>query len=86
MITKRKISIYKKYDCDNDNLVRSGNIKEKNEISDEDWQLIDSLLQDIELVKRGLTTEKFARDLEFRLKENIENESVLNGLKKMIKK
>jgi len=45
MITKEKISIYKKYEGNPNAWARIGTSEEKELMSDDDWFLIDSLIQ-----------------------------------------
>lgn len=47
MITKEKLTVYRKYNGDLDLWARIGASKEKSIMSDDDWYLIDSLIQDV---------------------------------------
>lgn len=76
MITERKILIYKKYKGDVDLWARIGTEQEKLDISDDDWLLIDSLIQDIVIGRRNV--EKI-------LKENTENDHVRKEIKDLAK-
>ena len=75
MITKQKIEIYKKYDGDIDRLIRIGQKKEKNLIKENDWSMIDSVLQDLELIKKGLCSLSYKDKLENIIKLNFEDEA-----------
>jgi hypothetical protein len=81
MITLRQLEIYKKFNGDNDQFARIGSAKDKLVFSDTDWSLIDSFLQDLELVKNGLASDRFTKNLNLRLKQNLESEAVLDKLK-----
>lgn len=67
MISEEKILIYKKYEGDPDAWARIGTTAEKNMMSDEDWYLIDLLIQDI-VISKG--------NLDRILDKNTENEKV----------
>lgn len=71
MITKNKILVYKKYDGDLDAWARIGTSEEKNIMSDDDWYLIDSLIQEIIISKFNLIQ---------RLKVNTDSEDVRNEI------
>jgi hypothetical protein len=85
MITYKKIELFKKFNGDIDHFARAGSPQEKMNISDKDWALIDSFLQDLTLVEKGLAAEGFAISLDIRLKANIDDESVLQHLKETSK-
>ncbi|MCO5935667.1 hypothetical protein NAF17_08945 [Mucilaginibacter sp. RB4R14] len=62
MITLDKLKIYKNYGGDVDGWIRmNANSKD---ITDEDWYLILSLLQDLFIVKSGLAAEAFILKLD----------------------
>lgn len=86
MITLKKVKIFQKFNGDIDHFARIGKTQDKGEISDNDWALIDSLLQDLELVDKGLAADTFVKRLDERIKENLESEGVLQELKRMNKK
>ncbi len=81
MITQDKIKIYKRYSGDVDSWARSGSKKEKLVMNDDDWYIIDGLIQDFSLVKKGLTSLTFSNDLNNRLKENCDSEETIQALK-----
>ncbi|MFY7665155.1 hypothetical protein [Flavobacterium sp.] len=86
MITLRKVKIFQKFNGDIDHFARIGKTHDKEEISDRDWLLIESLLQDLELVANGLAADTFIKRLDERIKENLESEVVLQELERMNKK
>lgn len=83
MITKEKIHIYHKFKGDIDSWARMGSKKEQSVMKDGDWYLIDGLLQDIQIVKNGLSSNEFSINLQNRLIENCENEEVIDQIKNM---
>ena len=85
MITLRQIEIFKKFNGDIDHFSRIGSAKEKLGFSDNDWSLIASFVQDLELVKKGLAAESFIKNLDLQLKQNLESEAVLVKLKSITK-
>lgn len=76
MINKQKIKIYLGYP-DSDFLARAGKKGHKALLSDEDWFLIDNLVQDIHLMKNNLVSDKMRAEIERRLKEYTEGDSEL---------
>jgi len=76
MITKQKIDIYQKYK-DIDNFSRCGSIIERNILKDADWILIDSLIQDIHLLKNNLVSSKMKEEIESRINEYTEGNNEL---------
>lgn len=83
MITKDKIKVYKRYNGDIDSWARSGSKKEKSIVTDEDWYVIDGLIQDLSLVRKGLASSDFTENLNVKLKEMCDSESTVNQLKKL---
>ena len=76
MITKQKIEIYKKFYGDSDGFVRIGSNAEKELMKYDDWALIDSMLQDLELIEKGLASKAFKNQIDSKLKENFDFESI----------
>ena len=64
---------------------RSGSSRQKQAMTDQDWFMIESLIQDLSLVKRGLASESFQESLDNRLKAECDSETTLREIKKMIK-
>jgi len=71
MITREKISIYKKYAGDPDAWARMSTSEEKKLMSDDDWFLIDSLIQDIIISQSNLNQ---------KLRSKIDDEEVRNEI------
>ena len=59
MITIEKLNIYIYFNGDVDRWASRGTKKQKMIMSDADWALIDSLIQDFILIKRGLVSPDF---------------------------
>ena len=83
MITQEKIKIYSSFQGDVDEWARIGSKKEKAIMNDGDWSLIDSLVQDMLLVKKGLASKEFSETLQRRLVENCDNPETINQLRKV---
>jgi hypothetical protein len=84
MITSSKLKIYKYYKGDIDNWARAGTKLEKSIMKDEDWAIIESFLQDLALIKKNLTSSEFTNNVRVRLKENCENDNVIQQLKELV--
>ena len=72
MITIQKIDIYNKYLGDSDGFVRCGTKHEKELFLPNDWALIETTLQDLELISKGLCSQEYKEKTYIRLKENFE--------------
>ena len=81
MITKEKIKIFKRYEGDISGWVRSSSKNEKIIMTDNDWYLIDSLLQDLSIVKKGLTSLEFSKSLDDKLRNLCDNEETITLIK-----
>lgn len=71
MINKKKILIYRKYDGNLDAWARIATLDEKESMSDDDWYLIDELIQDIIISKSNI---------EEILKKNTEDKETINEI------
>jgi hypothetical protein len=83
MITKEKLIEYESYGGYYDGFYLQ---KVKNKInltSDEEWILIENIIQDIRLVKRNLASRSFAEKLELKLKDICDNVETIEFLKEM---
>ena len=81
MITSEKLKIYLKYKGDSDSLARIGRHDEKKLMTDSDWSLIDSLIQDINMSAKGMTSIDYSSDLNRRLNENCDNDETIAKIK-----
>ena len=84
MITRNKLKIFKKYSGDIDGWARFGNKSELELMSDDDWKLIDELLQSLESVKKGLVSKYFKSQILNRLEEACDSKETRYELKSMI--
>jgi len=84
MITLDKLKIYKYYGGDIDGWAR---LKQSNQkITDEDWHLIDSLLEDLLLVEKGVTSNQYAIDVNKKLLDYLDDDSSISYLKSLVGK
>jgi hypothetical protein len=82
MITKGKLTVFKKYNGDGDDWARSGNAEF---MSNEDWHLIEQLLADLRLISNGLASEGYAETTEHKLRTNCDSPSAMDTLREMAK-
>lgn len=71
MIDNNKIQIYKKYEGNLDAWARIASLEEKKAMVDDDWYLIDNLIQDVIISKS---------DIAETLKNNVENKEVIDEI------
>ncbi|HWZ34735.1 MAG TPA: hypothetical protein VNW51_01175 [Mucilaginibacter sp.] len=83
MITSEKINIYRKYGGLVDFWARLGSKNGKDIMTDDDWGIIDSLLQDILLSNNKLTSAEFNSVLDQKLKNLCDGPKVINQLKEL---
>lgn len=86
VVTKDKIKIYKKYSGDIDGWARVGKKSELELMSDEDWAVIDELIQNLELVEKGVVSDSFMSQTFDKLKKVCDSERTQNELKSLIGK
>lgn len=84
MITQEKLRIYKKYDGSIDGWARSGRKKERNLMSDDDFSMIERLIQDLKLIDKGLAAEVYINDFYKRLNDNCDNAETIEQIKAML--
>lgn len=70
MITTEKLKIFDKYKGDIDAFARVGRETEKTVLTDNEWQLIDSFKQDVELINKGLSSSDFNSKTIAQIKNN----------------
>jgi hypothetical protein len=75
MITKQKIQIFERCKGDRDEFARMGSDKEKELFENHDWFLIDSFLQDIELINKGLSSVDYITQRIAEMKASCDEES-----------
>lgn len=86
MITLQKIKIYKKYSGNIENWDRFGKMQDKGFLEYEEWELIDELIQNLELVQNGLTSACFKKDILHKLNDVCDSEKTQQELKSLIGK
>lgn len=83
MVTQDKIKIYKRYNGDIDSWARSGSKKEKLIMNDNDWYIIEGLIQNLSLVKKGMASLIFSNDLNNKIKESCDSEETIQVLQQI---
>ena len=83
MITTEKLKIFDKYKGDIDAFARVGRETEKTVLTNNEWQLIDSFKQDIELINKGLSSSDFNSKTIAQIKNNTDK-NAFNTLSKQI--
>lgn len=83
MITKEKLNVYKYFNGDIDGLARVGTAEQKALIGNKEWFTIDSLIQDIEMVNRGLAGQALMSVINERLLECCDSEETIQELKQI---
>ena len=83
MVTEEKIKIFKRYDGNIDSWAKSGSIKEKLVMTDDDWYTIDAFIQDLFIVKKGLASIEFKDTLNVKLRLNCNGENTINQLNQL---
>ena len=73
MITLDKLKIFYKYHGDGGMWVRLATPKEKNMVTYEDWKLIDSLIEDLTFIRKGVASEEYISKIHLIIKENFDN-------------
>lgn len=84
MLTKEKLNIYKKYSGDIDLWARLRKKSEIKLINDDDWKLIDDLVQSLELIKKNVVSENFKFETFERIEAVCEDETTQNALKSLM--
>lgn len=80
MITEKLLKIYKEYAGDWDGWVRATQFSE---MTDDDWSLIEGLLQDIALDKKRKLSVEYSMKLIESIKAHCDNERTIDLLKSM---
>ena len=86
MITTEKLKMYKKYSGNIESWDRFGKKKDKDFLEYEEWELIDELIQNLEMVEKGFVSESFTSQIFDKLKEVCDSEKTQNDLKSLIGK
>jgi len=85
MISHEKIRIYQKYNGRIDKFLRSNKNWEKSVLTNDDWLLIDGILQDCEMIAKGLTSESFKKDFEKRLSKELSGQMLISDFYRLFK-
>jgi hypothetical protein len=80
MITLKHLEIYRYYGGDGDALIRMGSEEDKKEMPYEVWKTIDELIQDISLIKSGITSKSFITQVNLKLKSVCQNQEVIEKM------
>ena len=83
MVTLEKLGIFKRFCGDPDWFARSANERERQMLSDEEWYLIETLLQDATVLVRDLGSPNRSAEANQRLTENCESVEVINEIKRL---
>jgi hypothetical protein len=83
MITLDKLAIYKRYSGDIDGLARVGTVQEKQIITDNDWFIIDEVLQYFAFKKKGLIGDDYNSKMQSKIDQNISDQEVADELERM---
>lgn len=84
MITSVKLKIYNKYSGNIDGWARVGKKSELSKMNDDDWILIDELLQSLALVDQGLASESLKAKTIEKLNSHCDSEKTKQELKSLI--
>jgi hypothetical protein len=74
MINIEKLLIYKSFNGDIDGFARLGTKLQKEILNEKEWYLIDDIIQNINIIKKGLTSVNFEKETYDKLKDNFESE------------
>lgn len=80
MITLKQIKIYIEYKGDGDGFVRSATQEEKSIMDYKHWSLIESFVQDIRIIKKGLVSEVYMKTINERLQKDCDSEETMEAL------
>lgn len=80
MLTLTKIRVYRKYGGDIDGFARAKNPKDYSLVTDDEWLLIDSLIQKLALVKNGKASPEYAKRISVEVRQNVEGEEAISEL------
>lgn len=84
MITRQKLSIYQYFHGDPDSWARAGTVEQHQDISSEDWALIDGLLQGLMLSRRNLVSTEYHDKVMTNVNSSCDNEATVQKLMDMV--
>jgi len=80
MLTVAKVRVYRKYRGDMDGLARTKKLDDSSLITNEEWFLIDSLVQKFFLIKSGKASQAYAERISVEVHQCVESEEVIREL------
>jgi len=80
MITTQHLEIYKYYEGNGDGFARCSSEEEKVFMTYEEWSLLDEIIQNIHLVKKGLSAKSFSDKLWKKLLDTCDTQETINKL------
>ena len=86
MITLKQLKIYQKYEGDGDSLLRSGKPEEKELMNYSDWKIIEELIQDFNLLKKGYTSADYSEKTISKINENCDSAETVAEFKRLADK
>ena len=84
MITIEKLKEYEEYRGYYDGFYIQKVKNNTNITSDEEWHLLDELLQDLKLSKKGLVSKEFSERLEQRLVDTLDSQESIDYIQKLV--
>ncbi|PYS86016.1 MAG: hypothetical protein DMF62_17345 [Acidobacteria bacterium] len=85
MVTLKKLKVFERYKGDIDMWSRL-NINVDTGIDDDEWRLVDTLIQDVIVIDRKLGSEERTKQASERLRQNCENEAVIAEIRRLVNK
>jgi len=85
MITNEKLRIYERFNGDADEFSRWATPGERNLITDQEWNLIDELVQNVSIIQAGLASSGFEAKVRERVSEAIDDRQVRDVLFRLSK-
>jgi hypothetical protein len=79
-LTNEKLAIYRKYRGDVDMWARAGTKSEKNAMVDADWAELSAILQQLQLVEKGLASAEFAAAAHQKLSDATPDDSLRRAI------
>ncbi|WP_342644622.1 hypothetical protein [Mucilaginibacter sp. CSA2-8R] len=83
MITTEKLNIYQRFNGDSHEWGQFGSEADKAAMDDDDWMIIDGLVQDICLVNTGLAADALIKSVDEKLDEYCADEYAIHALKSL---
>lgn len=84
MITLECIRIYEKYDGEGDGFLHCATLEERLLLNDCCWSLLDSFVQDLIIVGRGLSSDSFIQSLDEKLHKCCDDDITIQALKEYV--